>query len=55
LDHLVGGLCDIGFRLLRFAEREQSDPQAEPGSESHMASYLPPFIAMFSQRPQRKS
>lgn len=50
LNNLIGGLCDSGFRLLNFAERQQSDLGAPPGSEAHFAAYLPPFLAMFSQR-----
>ena len=50
LNDLVGGLCDLGFKLLRFAEREQSDVNAAPGSEGHLATYLPPFLALFAQR-----
>jgi SAM-dependent methyltransferase len=50
LDHLVGGLCDSGFQLLHFAEREQSNGNAAPGSEAHLAAYVPPFMALFAQR-----
>lgn len=50
LSDLIGGLCDAGFRVLRFAEREQSDVTAAPDSESHLAAYIPPFLAIFGQR-----
>ena len=50
LDQLIGALCDSGFHLLRFAERQQSDANAEPGSEEHLAAYIPPFLALFGQR-----
>lgn len=50
LSDLIGGLCEAGFRMLRFAEREQSNAGAAPGSEAHLAAYIPPFLAMFGQR-----
>jgi len=50
LNDLIGGLCDAGFKILRFAERQQSDLSAEPGSEAHLAAYLPPFMAIFGRR-----
>ncbi|MBV9269093.1 MAG: class I SAM-dependent methyltransferase [Acidobacteriaceae bacterium] len=51
LDDLIGGLCESGLKLRRFAERPQSDLGAEPGSEAHLAAYIPPFLALFAQRP----
>ena len=50
LDHLIGGLCDAGFVILRFAETRQGDVSAEPGSHAHLAAYLPPFFALLAQR-----
>jgi SAM-dependent methyltransferase len=60
LNELIGGMCDAGFKILRFAEREQKNLNAEPGSEAHLAAYLPPFLAIFGQRmaakePQRRA
>jgi SAM-dependent methyltransferase len=51
LSDLIGGLCKAGFRVLRFAEREQSNIAAAPGSEAHLAAYIPPFFAVFGQKP----
>lgn len=53
LNDLIGGLCDSGFHLRGFAERPQSDLNAEPGSEAHTAAYIPPFLALFAQRPKQ--
>jgi SAM-dependent methyltransferase len=50
LNDMIGGLCDSGFKVLRFAEREQSDAKAAPGSQEHLAAYIPPFLAIFAQR-----
>lgn len=50
LSDLVGGLCEAGFSILRFAERTQSNLAAAPGSEAHLAAYVPPFLAIFGQR-----
>ncbi len=50
LGHLIGGLCDAGFVILRFGERENGNLVAEPGSEAHKAAYLPPFMTLLAQR-----
>ncbi len=50
LGYLIGGLCDAGFVILRFDERENGNPLAEPGTEGHKAAYLPPFITLLAQR-----
>jgi SAM-dependent methyltransferase len=50
LSDLIGGLCEAGFKILRVAEREQSNAAAPPESEAHLASYVPPFLALFGQR-----
>jgi SAM-dependent methyltransferase len=50
LHHLIGGLCEAGFSILRFAESSDVDPSAKPGSHSHLAAYLPSFFSMFARR-----
>src|SRR5205085_1623472 len=46
LDHLIGGLCDAGFRILHFAEALQGDLSAEPGTPIHLAAYFPPTFTI---------
>jgi SAM-dependent methyltransferase len=50
LSQLIGGLCDAGFTVQRFAERAGGDPASEPGTHPHMASFLPPFIKLLARR-----
>jgi SAM-dependent methyltransferase len=50
LQHLIGGLCEAGFNILRFAESEDVDPAAKPGSHPHLAAYLPSFFFIFARR-----
>ena len=50
LDQLIGGLCDTGFALRKFAESQQGDLSAAPGSHAHLAAYVPPFFTLFAQR-----
>jgi SAM-dependent methyltransferase len=50
LNHLIGGLCEAGFAILRFAESEEADVLAEPGSHAHLAAYLPSFYSIFARR-----
>ena len=49
LHDLIGGLCDAGFEILRFEESGAGDPAAEPGSQQHLAAYLPPFLSLFAR------
>jgi SAM-dependent methyltransferase len=49
LGHLIGGLCEAGFVILRFEETCQGDLSAEPGTHLHLAAYLPPFFTLFAQ------
>lgn len=53
LNELIGGLCDSGFTVLKFAERWHGNQKASPNSYAHMAAYLPPFLAIFAQRKMR--
>jgi SAM-dependent methyltransferase len=50
LDQLIGGLCRTGFRVHRLVERTYGDPDADPGSDNHLAAYLPPFFRILAQR-----
>lgn len=50
LGSLVGGLCESGFDVVEFREPHHGNVAAEPGSDEHMAAYLPPFISMLARR-----
>lgn len=50
LHDLIGGLCDAGFRVERFAETAEWDPLAEAGSPAHVAGYVPPLLAIMARR-----
>lgn len=50
LSHLIGGLCDAGFIILRFTEGAAGDLRSPPGSDAHLAAYIPPFYTLFSQK-----
>lgn len=39
LTELIGGLCATGFEVLRFAESEDADLRAQPGSYQHIAGF----------------
>jgi SAM-dependent methyltransferase len=50
LTELIGCLGETGFHILRFAERQAASAQAQPGSDAHLAAYLPPFFSLFTRR-----
>ncbi len=50
LRDLIGGICDAGFVIERFAERGAVDANAEPGSHEHLAAYLAPFYEVLARR-----
>jgi SAM-dependent methyltransferase len=50
LTDLIGGLCATGFEVLRFAESEDADLTAQPGSYQHIAGFLPSFFSMLARR-----
>lgn len=50
LGDLIGGLCDEGYAIVRFAENGNGDLSAEPGSPAHLAAFLPPSFAMLAHR-----
>lgn len=47
---LLGGLGDAGFVVRRLAEDCGGDPTAQPGSEAHLASVVPPFFRLLARR-----
>jgi SAM-dependent methyltransferase len=47
---LVGGICDAGFTIQRFAERSDIDPSAAPGSTGHLASFVATFYTTLARR-----
>ena len=49
LHDLIGGLGDAGFEILRFGETWRGDAAAEPGSQDHLAAYLPPFFTLLAR------
>jgi hypothetical protein len=50
LGDLLGGLCDAGFTIERFAEPRRGDLDAPPGSPAHLAAYLAPSYQMLARR-----
>jgi SAM-dependent methyltransferase len=52
LEALIGGICDAGMVILRFGERHDGNAWARPGSNHHMAAYIPSFYSIFARRPQ---
>lgn len=50
LSDLLGGICDAGFVLERFAERGAADADAEAGSGEHLGAYLAPFYSVLARR-----
>jgi SAM-dependent methyltransferase len=47
---LVGGLLDAGFAIRRFAQSSHDDPDALPGSPSHLESFAPSFFRILAAR-----
>lgn len=46
----IGDLCDVGFTIDCFQERQLQDPSADPGSPPHLAAYVPPSFTILSRR-----
>ena len=55
LEALIGGICDAGMIILRFGERHDGESSARPGSNAHMAAYIPSFYSVFARKPQRRA
>ncbi len=51
LDALVGGLCDAGFAIVRFGERGHGHADAPPGSQEHLAAFVPSFLSLLARAP----
>jgi SAM-dependent methyltransferase len=49
LDELIGGLCETGFVIEKFAETRLPDLQAAPGTYQHLAAYVPPFLKILAR------
>jgi SAM-dependent methyltransferase len=50
LADLVGGICDAGFVIERFAERGLSNPAAAPDTQEHLGAFIPPFYEVLARR-----
>jgi SAM-dependent methyltransferase len=50
LGDLFGGLCRAGFAVIDFSDtRDYADVAAAPGSDAHLASFMPPFFTLLSR------
>lgn len=49
LSDLIGGMCDAGLRIIRFDEPYHHANHGGPGSDAHLAEYLPPFFVALAQ------
>jgi SAM-dependent methyltransferase len=50
LGDLLGGLCEAGFYIVDFdSSRRRGDVTARPGSDAHLASFIPPFFTVLSR------
>lgn len=50
LSDLLGGLCDAGFVIERFAEWGQAQEGAAPGTQEHLDGYLPAHFGILARR-----
>jgi SAM-dependent methyltransferase len=50
LQELIGGLCDTGFVVECFGERQLQNLAGEPGTPEHLAAFVPPFITILARR-----
>jgi SAM-dependent methyltransferase len=50
LSDLLGGLCDAGFVIERFAEWGQATEDAAPGTQEHLDGYLPAHLGILARR-----
>jgi SAM-dependent methyltransferase len=53
LAKLVGSLPESGLLIRRLSERWPGDLSAAPGSEQHLAAFVPPFICILADRGPR--
>jgi SAM-dependent methyltransferase len=55
LGDLFGGLCRAGFAVIDFSDmRHPVNAAAPPGSNAHLASFIPPFFTLLSRRLPKK-
>lgn len=54
LGDLIGGMCDAGFAIERFADVGQADSSAKATSDAHLGAYLTPFYTVLARRGQRR-
>ena len=47
---LIGGLPRTGFSIEAVAERPPGDLGASPGTDAHLAAYIPPFIRILARK-----
>ena len=50
LSSLLGGICAAGFAIEDVCEPDHRRPAAPPGSFSHRAGYLPPYLRVLARR-----
>jgi SAM-dependent methyltransferase len=50
LSTLIGAMCDAGFAILQFGERDAGNLAAEPGTNDHLGAFLPTFFSMLARR-----
>lgn len=50
LDELIGGLCDQGFVIARFREDAPAHLTGQPGSEEHLAAFVPRRFAILAAK-----
>ena len=55
LHDLIGGICDVGFVIKKFAEPPEGDLTAPPGTLAHLAAYLPSSFVIFARFAEGKS
>jgi hypothetical protein len=54
LGELVGGICDAGFVIEKFADFGEADSSARAASPAHLGAYLTPFYTVLARRRQQR-
>jgi SAM-dependent methyltransferase len=49
LHELIGGMCNTGFRIERFAEIADGDVDGSAGSTAHLSRYVAPLLAILAR------
>jgi len=55
IGELIGGVCAAGFAVVGFAEQPSAGGGAPPGSQEHLAGYLPSFLSVLARRRPARS